>query len=152
VLCIFSRAKILEESAVQISGLHKINHFHYYLHHFIEHRRKLFGSQRFPVNDTVFDVDTRKFSLKDTSKSNISAHHRWSAVDTALYDTSPIKLILREKSIHSAKNIMPCCCRMQCQTAKKLLYYATSTYANLPYTNNCASDVISVDSSMASAV
>jgi len=76
VLCIFTEAKILEESAVQIAGLHKINHFDYYLHHFIEHRRKLFGSQSFPVNDAVFDVDVRKLFLKDTSKSNISSHHR----------------------------------------------------------------------------
>jgi len=61
VLCIFSGAKILEESEVQISGVHKINRFDYYLHHFIEHRRKLYGSQSFSVNDAVFDVDVRKF-------------------------------------------------------------------------------------------
>ena len=151
MLCIFSGAKILEEPAVQNPALHN-NHFDYYLHHSIEHRRKLFGIQSFSVNDAVFDVDVRKFSLKDTSKSNISSHHRWSGVDATLYDTNAITLILREKSIHTAKNIVPCCCRMQRQTTKKLLYYATSTHANLPYHNNCASDVISVDSWMANAV
>jgi len=95
VTCISSGAKILEESAVQISGLHKINHFDYYLHHFIEHKPKLFGIQSFSMNDAVVDVDVRIFSLKDTSKSNISSHHRWSAVYAALYNT--IKLILCEK-------------------------------------------------------
>jgi len=90
------------------------------------------------MNDAVLDVDVRIFSSKDASKSNISSHHRWSAVDTTLYVTTPIKLILREKSIHSSENIVPCCCRMHRPATKKLLYYATSTY-------NCASDVISVD-------
>jgi len=71
----------------------------------------------------VFAVDVRKFSLKDTSKSDISSLRRWSAVDAPLYDTTLFKLILREKSIHSAKNIVPCCCLMQRQTTKKLFYY-----------------------------
>jgi len=143
VLCIFSGAKILVESAVQISGPYKINHFHYYLHHFIEHSRKLFGSH-FPVNDAVFDVNVWKFSLKGTSKSNISSHHRWSAVDATLYDTTSIKLILREKSIHSAKNIVPCCCRMQRQRTKKLLYYATSTCKFAIYTNTLSLSLLVV--------
>jgi len=97
VLCIFSGAKILAESAVQTFGLHRINHFDYYLHHFIEHRRKLFGSQSLPVKDAVFDVDVRKFCLKDTSKSNISSPHRWSTVNATLYHMTPIKLILHKK-------------------------------------------------------
>jgi len=107
VLFIFRGAKILEESVVQISGLHKTNHFDYYLHHFIECRRKLFGRQSVLVNAAVFDVDVRKFSLKDTTKSKISSHYLWSAIDATLYDTTPIKLILREKSIHSIKISCP---------------------------------------------
>ena len=91
-----------------------------------------------------------EISLKDISKSNISSHHRWSAVDATLYDTTPIKLILREKSIRSAKNIVPYCCRMQrLQRSSSTMRHS---HANLPYTNNCASDVISVDSSMANTV
>ena len=126
------------------------NHFDHDLHHFIEHRRKLFGSQSFSMNDAVFDVDVRIFSLEDTSKSNISSHHRWSAVDTLRHD--PKSNLFSVKKVSTGLKIS--CpivveCNVKQQRSSSTMWHP---HANLPYTNNRASDAISVDSSMANAV
>jgi len=148
VLC---SAFSVEQRYLKIRRFKSLDFTKFYLHHVIERRRKLFGSRSFSMNDAVVDVDVRIFSLKDASISNISSHHRWSTVDATLYDTIPIKLIFREKSIHYAE--ISCSVAVECNVKQQR---SSSTmqhqHANLPYTNNCASDVISVNTLMDNAV
>ena len=121
------------------SGLHKINHFDYYLHHFIEHRRKLFGSQSFPVNDAVFDVDVRKFSWKDTSKSDGASwmQHSMTRPQSNWFSVKKVSTAL----ITSCPVVVECNVKQQRSSSTM-----RHPHGNLPYTNNCTSDVISVDS------
>jgi len=152
VLCIFSRAKILEESTVQISGLQKINHFDYYLHQLIEHRRKLFGSQSFSMNyaqawcgceDIFFEgyLKIQYFfpSLMECHQCNTLRHDPnqtdslWKKLSTVLQISCPVVVK----------------CNVKQQRSFSIVRHL---HANLSYTINCASDVISVDLSMANAV